>query len=94
MSSLISPIFKTKSKTARIFFLATILLAGPVSFLLYDYYINWMKSSNTSIVWYLAFLYDTMGAWGGVLLSMLGASVTYFIGMKFHARYHLYAMNH
>ncbi len=93
MSSLVKPIFKTKSKIAKVLFLASIVFAGPISFLLYDYYLNWTAQSTGSIVWYLAFLYDTLGAWGGVILSC-GVSITlYFVAMKFHVRHQLYAMN-
>ncbi len=90
MASLLKPLFKTKSKIAKVLFIASIVFAGPVSFLLYDYYINWTASSSSSIVWYLAFLYDTMGAWGGVALSATVAFLLYFAGMKFHARKQIY----
>jgi hypothetical protein len=93
MSSLIRPIVKTKSKAAKIFFIASIIFAGPVSFLLYDYYLTWLQSNSTTIVWYLAFLYDMLGAWGGVALSFSIAIVLYFIGMKMHARRQLYAIH-
>ncbi len=90
MSNLLSPIFKTRSKIAKVLFISSIVFAGPVSFLLYDYYINWTTKSSTNISWYLAFLYDTMGAWGGVALSATIAFGLYFVGMKFHNRYKIY----
>jgi hypothetical protein len=91
--SLLNPILKTKSIPAKILFIASVIFAGPVSFFLYDFYIKWLEAGTGSISWYLAFFYDTMGAWGGVSLSLMVAVICYFFGMKFHNQKKVYYLN-
>jgi hypothetical protein len=89
MSSL-KPLFKSKSTAAKVFFIASIVFAGPVSFLLYDFYVNWSNSSSETIAWYLAFAYDMMGAWGGVFIALTCSALCFSIGYMLHKRRKMY----
>lgn len=82
--SLLKPIMKTRSIPAKILFILSLVFAGPVSFLLYDFYVNWSNNSTQTIAWYLAVFYDLFGAWGGVVLSLTIAFGLYFVGMHLH----------
>jgi amino acid permease len=82
--SYLKPILRTKSTLAKVFFIASILFAGPVSFYLYDYYIQWSSQSNQDIAWYLAFAYDLMGAWGGVVIGLSCAAIFMMLGFISH----------
>jgi amino acid permease len=88
--SYLKPILKSKSNAAKLLFIASILFAGPVSFYLYDFYIQWSESSNQSIAWYLAFAYEYLGAWGGVLIGFVGSAICLTIGYALHRRKRMY----
>jgi amino acid permease len=82
--SIFKPMMKTRSFPAKIFFILSLVFAGPVSFLLYDFYVNWSESSTKTIAWYLAFAYDALGAWGGVAIAFTIAFACYVIGINLH----------
>lgn len=86
-------LMNTKSTSAKLFFVLSIILAGPVSFFLYDYYVQWTDNSSTTITWYLAFAYDAFGAWGGVLLSLTGAAICYVISYMCYRSKRMYYWN-
>ncbi|MBL7728956.1 MAG: hypothetical protein JNM68_14765 [Dinghuibacter sp.] len=88
--SYFKPIFKSRSTSAKVFFAASVLFAGPVSFYLYDFYIQWTQSGHQDIAWYLAFAYDAMGAWGGVIIGMACAAVCFATGYMLHRRRKMY----
>ncbi len=91
--SYLKPLMKSKSLAAKFFFVLSIILAGPVSFFLYDFYINWSQNSSQTIAWYLAFAYDAFGAWGGVMIAMAGAVTSYTISFLLHKRRKMYYWN-
>jgi amino acid permease len=84
------PVMKSKSLPAKVFFILSLVLAGPVSFFLYDFYVDWSQNSSQTISWYLAFAYDAFGAWGGVLIAMIGAVACYCTSYILHKRKNMY----
>lgn len=88
--SYLKPILRTKSTLAKVLFIASILFAGPVSFYLYDYYVQWSQQSNGNIAWYLAFAYDVLGAWGGVTIGLTCAAICFALGYASHRHKKMY----
>jgi amino acid permease len=84
------PFKKNKSTASKVFFILSVLFAGPVSFLLYDFYLTWSQNGNQTISWYLAFAYDVFGAWGGVLIALSAAALCYCISYYLYKRTKMY----
>lgn len=84
------PLLKSKSFAAKLFFILSLVFAGPVSFFLYDYYLHFSQNNVTNISWYLAFAYDAFGAWGGVLLAFIAALVCYSTSYVLHRKTRIY----
>jgi amino acid permease len=89
--SYFKPLRKSKSFPVKLFFVLSLVFAGPVSFLLYDFYVDWSQNGHQTIAWYLAFAYDAFGAWGGVLIAMSGAVVCYTISYMLYRKKRMYS---